>query len=95
MFLDADEQERARRILQRGSASDNAHDLQEAMRLNAERLAHEKTNFRNKYGLDPYDKRHYDLVLDSTKTPPDKLAAQVLKALERRAGAKKPRAAQE
>ncbi|RME30871.1 hypothetical protein D6789_04350 [Candidatus Woesearchaeota archaeon] len=84
VFLDCEERERARRLVERGSASDNAADIDDAMRLNAERLAHEKKNFLQKYGLDPYDKRHYDLVLDSTHTPPEELARQVRDALQRR-----------
>lgn len=83
VFLDCEEHERARRLLERGSTSDKAVDVDDAVRLNAERLRDEKENFRKKYGLDPYDTGHYDLVLDTTSTPPEELARKVIAALEK------------
>ncbi len=78
LFVDADEKVRAERLLNRDAVVENAKSLAHAEEMNRERAGHDRTNFTRRYGVDPYARQNYDLVLDSTRDSPEELARQVL-----------------
>jgi len=78
LFVDADEEVRARRLLKRESVAEAADDLEHAKQLNRERTASDRARYLKYYGLDPFTKSHYDLILDSTRKTPDELVDEVV-----------------
>ena len=75
IWVDCDEVERARRVGGR-----DGHDAHEALATTRAREATERARYLEYYGIDLADRSVYDLVLDSTDAPPDKLVAEVVGA---------------
>ncbi len=78
LFVDADEQVRAQRLMQRDSVGEQAAHVDEAMRLNKERLESDRRRYVRLYGVDPFSMTNYDLVLDTTNKRPEPLVEEVL-----------------
>lgn len=76
VFVDCDEVERVRRIVERDGGDDA--DQAEATRVREES---EAVRYNHYYGIDVDDMSPYDLVLDSTGQGPDALADAVVAAL--------------
>jgi CMP/dCMP kinase len=77
-----EEGERIRRLVERDG--DDAATQAASM---ADRVAREADRYGRYYGADLSDLSIYDLVLDSTSTPPDALRDQVLQAMDEPQGA--------
>lgn len=73
VWIACDEDERARRVGVRDGQTED-----EALVTNREREASEAARYQAYYGIDIADLTIYDLLLDSTTTPPDALVAAVL-----------------
>lgn len=78
LYIDAEERTRARRFLLRDSVGEDPVSMEQAIRLNRERVASDKKRYMKYYGLEPYCHRNYDLVLDSTHDTPEQLVKKVL-----------------
>lgn len=76
VWLTCDQDERLRRIVERDGGS-----MQEQAAKTLQREASEADRYQRYYGMDLADLSAYDLVLDSTATPPQELADAVLAAL--------------
>jgi predicted cytidylate kinase len=75
VWLACDEDERARRVADREGLS-----LDDALAANRVRERSEATRYLAYYGIDLGDLSVYELVLDSTTTPPDDLVTAILHA---------------
>ena len=75
IWIDCDEVERARRVGGR-----DGHDAGSALATNREREASERTRYLGFYGIDLTDLSIYDLVVDSTSTPPEAIIDQIVAA---------------
>lgn len=75
VWLDADEQERARRVADREGI-----DPAVALEANRAREASERRRYRTYYGIDLDDRTVYDLVIDSTATVPEAIAESIVAA---------------
>jgi cytidylate kinase len=73
VWIACDEEERARRVATRDGLT-----VADALAANRARERSEAARYRAYYGIDLADLSPYDLVLDSTSTPPDDLVAAVL-----------------
>jgi len=78
LLLDADEQVRAERLHSRESVAESASNIDEAIAMNARRMASDTARYEKYYQLDPWNTEHYDLVLDSTSKTPEELVAQII-----------------
>ena len=78
LFIDADERVRAQRILLRDSVAERPISVHHAIQMNRERPASDRQRYIKYYNLDPFEKGHYDLVLDSSATTPEQLTEAVL-----------------
>ena len=67
VLLEAPEPTRAARVANR----EGTHDLEAILRENRHREASEAKRYREFYGFDPNDPRHYDLVVDTHDKPPE------------------------
>lgn len=74
VLLEAPEEVRARRVADREGASE----WQTVLAQNRHREASEAKRYREFYGFDPNDPRHYDLVIDSSDKTPDLIAGFVI-----------------
>lgn len=77
VLLEAPEDVRASRVANREGIQDVHAVLQE----NRHREASEAKRYREFYGYDPNDPRHYDLVIQSHDKTPDEIADLVVKRL--------------
>ncbi|HET6404897.1 MAG TPA: AAA family ATPase [Candidatus Thermoplasmatota archaeon] len=77
VLLEAPEEVRARRVADR----EGAKDWMQVLAQNRHREASEAKRYREFYGFDPNDPRHYDLVIDSSTRTPDEIAELVLSKL--------------
>jgi CMP/dCMP kinase len=75
IWIDCDEVERARRVGAR-----DGHDTGAALATNREREASERIRYLGFYGIDLTDLSIYDLVVDSTSTPPEAIIDQIVAA---------------
>jgi len=79
IFLDADKDVRAHRLLNRKSVSERPEDLAHALAMLDEHMLSEKRRYQKYYNINIWDKAHYDLILDSTTKTPEQLVAEILK----------------
>jgi len=77
VFLDADPQVRAARILEREKG-----DLRTVMNEMREREVCEVARYSQWYGIDINDKSVYDLIVNTSDTPPEKVVEIIVKELE-------------
>jgi predicted cytidylate kinase len=77
VYLDADPKVRATRILEREKG-----DLKTVMMEMLEREDCEAARYSQWYGIDVNDKSVYDLIVDTSDTPPDKVVDIIVKKLE-------------
>ncbi|HUR70185.1 MAG TPA: AAA family ATPase [Candidatus Thermoplasmatota archaeon] len=79
VLLEAPEEVRARRVAHREGVAD----WQQVLTQNRHREASEAKRYREFYGFDPNDPRHYDLVIDSSDKTPEHIAELVVNKLPR------------
>ncbi len=84
IFLEVDEKTAAKRIYRdmRKEEKENMtiEDTKNSLR---KRIESERERYRKYYSLDPYDKRHYDLAIDTSNISPEKIIAKILNFLEK------------
>jgi len=76
VWVDADEQERARRV-----AAREGGDPAVALEDNRAREASERRRYRTYYGIDLDDQTVYDQVIDSTGVEPEAIAESIVAAI--------------
>jgi cytidylate kinase len=77
-WIDADEEERARRV-----AAREGDDPVAALEANRAREASERRRYRTYYGIDLDDQTVYDLVIDSTGIDPEAIAESIVAAVSK------------
>ena len=86
VFLTVDPDEGARRIFTHAQEGGRAHEdaytsAQEVREANATRIASENKRYMEYYGVTYDNEENFDLVVDTTTTPPDAVLAQILAAM--------------
>lgn len=64
----------------RSAVGTSAHSLTDVSRQVRERMLNEQSRFRQLYGVDPYDKRHFDFIIDTSRQNPQSVAIAVFDA---------------
>jgi len=87
VFLDVDPDEGARRMFEHARAgkrpSESAYGSKKAVREQAAaRSASDNVRYGKYYGIQWDDKANFDLVVDTSSTPPEKIAEQIIEALK-------------
>ena len=77
VLLEAPEPVRAERVARREGIAD----VQKVLAENRHREASEAKRYREFYGFDPNDPRHYDMVIDSSDKTPEQIADMVIARL--------------
>ncbi len=90
IFLDVDKKVGSERIFQHLQLDDKRNEANElnsvkdVLRANKERMRSDKKRYKKYYQLDVFDKKHYDLYLDSTNMSQEEEFKQVWEALEQK-----------
>lgn len=79
VFLDADDKVRAERILKDKRQQEKNKDLGEAIDNIKRREESEKRRYQTYYGIDYFDKKLYNYVIDTTQLTPEQVVGQVVK----------------
>jgi predicted cytidylate kinase len=77
VFIHAPLYVRARRVMERDGGS-----LKETMEKMSMRENSERVRYKRYYGMDPTDRAHYDLVIDSSHISPDEEADLIISNLK-------------
>ena len=77
ILLEAPERVRAERVARR----EGSQDVEAVLMQNRHREASEAKRYREFYGFDPNDPRHYDMVIDSSDKTPEQIADLVVARL--------------
>jgi len=88
VYLNVEPQEGARRVfqdLQKNSKQRNEtlyQNIEEAKQGLAKRATNDKLRYKKHYGIENvHDLKHFDLVIDTTNIPPDKVVEKILDSL--------------
>ncbi len=78
VYLKVDVEEAARRIMNDNRSDEKFSSLEEAIKSIKERREFERRRYKSHYGIDIEDPSNYDLIIDTTKIPPDKVADKIV-----------------
>jgi len=91
IFLKVDDTEAAKRIFHDVQSSKQGRNVEKesttfasTLKSIRQRKESEILRYRKYYNLDPYDKKQYDLVINTTKTTPEQVVDIVVNALKKR-----------
>ncbi len=82
VFLDADDKVRAERILKDKRQQEKNKDLGEAIDNIKRREESEKRRYQTYYGIDYFDKKLYNYVIDTTHLTPGQVVEQMVKLVK-------------
>ncbi|MBI2558827.1 (d)CMP kinase [Candidatus Woesearchaeota archaeon] len=86
VFLDADDQIRAERILKDRRQQEKNKDMDEAINNIKKREESEKKRYQKYYGINYFDKKLYNYVIDTTQLTPEQVVGQVVKFVNSKKG---------
>jgi predicted cytidylate kinase len=81
VFIDADFEIRAKRILSDKKRKENNPDINKAKQNIIEREKSEIKRYMQYYNLNPYDKNNFDIAIDSSDLTPEQIANQIINSL--------------
>ncbi len=84
VYLDARLDVRAKRVFKDERGSEKFQDLDEAKLGLVEREKSDSMRYLKYYGIDCFDRRHYDLVIDTSDIPAKGVAERIVGFLENR-----------
>ena len=89
IFLDVDLKEGARRIFEEKRKSNERNEkptasVEEELALIKERMESDEKRYMKYYGFKTYDKKNYDLVIDTTKLTPEQAAEKILEFVKKK-----------
>ena len=79
VFLKVDLKEAANRILNEKRKHEQYNDINESEKKIITRINSEEKRYKEYYNLDYKDKKHYDLVIDTTNTIPEEIVENIIK----------------
>ena len=84
IFLKADDKVRARRILKDKRQQEKSENLRETISNIKKREESEKKRYQKYYGVDYFDKKLYNYVIDTTKLSPKEVVVKIIKFVEQK-----------
>jgi cytidylate kinase len=84
IFLDADFEERAKRILADKIRKEHNVNLENTKENIETRKASEQKRYNDYYNIDPYEKSNYDLVVDTTSISAEEVVEKILEFVEKK-----------
>lgn len=83
VFITVEPEEGARRLLNADREKNRYGTLENALKAWHQRIADERERYRSLYGIDHHDRKHFDLVIDSTTLSKDDVVRSILEKLPR------------
>ena len=83
VYLDARLADRAKRVFQDERSTEKFASLRDTETALEEREKSDGKRYRTYYGIDVYDKSHYDIVVDTTGLDPDRVAETIIEFIKR------------
>ncbi|MBU0628744.1 MAG: cytidylate kinase family protein [Nanoarchaeota archaeon] len=83
IFLDADIEEAAKRILKEKREHEQYKDIQESIEKIKTRIASEDKRYMEYYSVDYHNKGNYEIVIDTTNISPDEVADIIVNKINR------------
>lgn len=88
IFLDVELKESAKRIFSEKTKGSNrneeaASSVEQQLKMVAERIESDSKRYKKYYGFDCYDKKNYDLVIDTTQISPEQVAGKIMEFVAR------------
>ena len=86
IFIDVDERVGAERIFREKQQDLSRNEsevssVEEQLQLNRERIANDRARYKPLYNIDPYDPKHFTMVIDSTNMTPEEVVDRILEKL--------------
>lgn len=83
VFIAVEPEEGARRLLNADREKNRYGTLENALKAWHQRIADERERYRSLYGIDHHDRKHFDLVIDSTTLAKGEVVQAILEHLPR------------
>lgn len=86
VFLDAELEERARRVFQDSvnRQEESYSSIEEAKEAIKKRRESDERRYRKYYGINPFDRTGYDLVIDATRIGIEEVVDRIMEEIEKR-----------
>jgi cytidylate kinase len=78
VFLDVDINEAAKRILNDKTRKNRPKTLKEQLKLVKQRQQSELKRYKKYYGINHYEKKNYDLIIDTTNLATEEIAGRII-----------------
>ena len=82
IFLDCDDGVRAKRIIKDERKDEKGRNLKEVIKQIRQREQSERKRYNNLYNIDCYDKKLYDLIIDTTNLSVNEVVEKIIKAVK-------------
>ncbi len=82
VYLDANPETRARRVFSDERNEEKLKSIEDAKKCLVEREKSDKKRYKKYYGVDCYDKSHYDLIIDTSNISAEKVADRIIDFLK-------------
>jgi cytidylate kinase len=83
IFLDADFEVRARRILNDKARKENNKNLEKAKENIKQREASEIARYKKYYNLNPYNKKNFDNIIDTSNSNPEEIVSEIINLINK------------
>ena len=84
VFLEADDEERAKRILKDNREHEKSNDLDETIKNIKKREESEQKRYMKYYGTDYLDKKLYNFFIDTTNIAPNQVVDKIVEFVEKK-----------
>ena len=82
VYLDAELADRARRVFQDERSVEKFASVEDTERALEAREKSDRDRYWKYYGIDVFDRKHYDIVLDTTRMEPEHIADRIIECIE-------------
>ncbi|MBW2975794.1 cytidylate kinase family protein [Candidatus Woesearchaeota archaeon] len=82
VFLDVELNEAARRIFDEKRQHEQYRDIQESIEKIKARIRSEGRRYKEYYDIDYRDKKHYDIIIDTTSIKPEEAVRKILDSMK-------------
>ena len=84
IYLDADPEVRAKRVFMDNRHVEGFRSIEDTKKALAERELSDKKRYKKYYNINVYDKRHFDMIIDTTNLSVEEVVKKILKSLKKR-----------
>lgn len=88
IYIDVEPYEGARRIFEQKKADQNNRNeyvcksIEEQQKIDMKRIESDKKRYQTLYNINPYEKKNYDFIIDSTNIKPGKIVLQIFNKIK-------------